>query len=310
MEEYDFNGWATRANIKCSDGRVIMHNAFAADDNKEVPLVWNHNHNSPDDILGHGLLVNKGDGVMVYGKFNNTKSGQLAKELVKSKDIKSLSIWANDLIQRGNNVIHGSIKEVSMVIAGANKGAKIENVICHGEDGEVYESEDEAIIHFANGIVFDDQNPAGTETQEPDVIVHAEPDNDKTIKEIIDSLTNEQKAAVYFLIASVSKDEKIKHSDEGGETNDMAHYNVFEQPKDDKNSLMHSEEISAAFADIKTYGSLKESFLKHGITNLEVLFPEAKPTDTSLSYVSRNMSWVDKILASVHRSPFSRVKSV
>lgn len=347
MDNYDFSGWATRANLKCSDGRVIMNDAFAEDDGKVVPLVWNHDHNDPTNVLGHALLKNKGDGVYAYCTFNDSESGQTAKLLVKHGDVNALSICANQLKQIGHNVTHGVIREVSLVLANANPGAKIENVMIHGE-----EMDDEAVIYTGEyinlehaekeeekeetgsektvkdvmdsldedqqkvvyGIIGEllSENDSGSNNNPNDNMEHAD-SGDKTIKEIINTLTEEQKKAVYAIIGGLMSEE----SNDGG-NEDMKH-NVFDmdQAVDTTGILMHSDgtpvtvdEIGEIFSDMKRYGSLKDACLNHGIDEVDYLFPDDRTITPQPGFIQRDMGWVTEVMNTVHHTPFSRIKSV
>ena len=312
MNDFDFSGWATRNDLKCSDGRTIRKNAFKHNDGQTVPLVWNHQHNDPLNVLGHALLKNRDEGVYAYCKFNETEAGKNAKLLVEHGDVSALSIYANQLQQQGLNVLHGSIREVSLVLAGANPGAFIDSVIKHGE-----ESEDEAIIYSGEDI---DLSHADEEDTEPE-IKHSETKKedessmetkDKTMQEIFDELTEEQKNVVYAMIGMALEDdgadEDIEHSEGGNET--MKH-NVFDQDEtyQDENVISHSD-MMAVINDAKRCGSMKESALQHGINQIDYLFPEAKSLNTPPEFIQRDMGWVNKVMTAVHHTPFSRIKSM
>ena len=321
--EYDFSGWATKANLKCSDGRTIMKDAFKENDGKQVPLVWNHQHNDPDNVLGHALLENRDEGVYAYCKFNESESGKTAKLLVQHGDVNALSIYANQLKQNMNNVLHGNIREVSLVLAGANPGASIDSIIMHGE-----ESDEEAIIYTGEEVEL---SHAGCSTKKDD---NKEPDNkepekkesdkkedskteekksddEKTIGDVINSLTEEQKNVVYALIGKALEENDNKKDSEGG-NNNMKH-NVFDQDENKENVLSHAD-METIISDAKRYGSLKESFLAHaqdyGIENIDYLFPEAKSLNTPPDFIKREMGWVQKVMSGVHHTPFSRIKSM
>lgn len=312
--KYDFSGWATRNNVKCSDGRTIRKNAFIENNGTTVPLVWNHNHKSADEVLGHALLENRDEGVYAYCSFNETPQGQNAKELVRHKDICSLSIYATQLKQNGGDVMHGSIKEVSLVLAGANPGAFIENIISHGE-----ESEDEAYI-FNNSetleldVVKSDEKIEHAEKEdvkvEEEVIVKEketmpEQDKEKTVKEVFDELTEEQKNVVYFLVGQAVEESKNKEMEQGDE--EMKH-NVFETQEEKENVLTHAEFVEI-MDEAKKTGSLKDAFLAHGITDVGNLFPEVQPVNKTPEMIARDQTWVQKVMGAVHHTPFSRVKS-
>lgn len=324
MEKYDFSGWATRANLKCSDGRTIMKDAFKENDGKTVPLVWNHQHNDPLNVLGHALLENREDGVYAYCVFNDTESGQEAKKLVTHGDVTALSIYANKLKQQGGNVLHGAIREVSLVLAGANPGAYIDSIITHGE-----ESDEEAVIFTGENIEMyhaeESKKPEeakgenmAEEAKKPEAEVKAE-GKEETVEEVFNTLSEKQKTVVYAIIGQALEDagageSENKNNSEGEEN--MKH-NVFENDNkdntlihDDKgNALTHSD-VEAIFADAKRYGSLKDSALQHGITNIDYLFPEAKTVGEVPGLISRDMDWVAKFMSKTHKSPFSRIKSI
>ena len=311
--KYDFSGWATRNNLKCSDGRTIMKNAFKGNDGETVPLVWNHQHNDSMNILGHALLKNTNDGVYAYCTFNDTESGRNAKLLVEHGDISALSIYANGLKQQDGKVLHGSIKEVSLVLAGANPGAFIDSVISHGE-----ESDEEAIIYTGEDIVIQHSDDSKDKKD------GAESTDNKNIKTILNTLTDEQKDAVYTLIgAAIEKysngddEEETDEDDKENEGDGEMKHNLFDNDKKDDDTLKHSE--IAAFmndviADAKKYGSMKESFLAHsadyGIEHIDYLFPDAKTITNTPEFIKRDTGWVAKVMDGVHHTPFSRVKSI
>lgn len=309
MENYDFRGWATRNNIRCADGRIIRKDAFLDCDGKTVPLVWNHQHNEANNILGHALLQNTPDGVLAYGKFNDTESGRTAKQLVDHGDICALSIFANQLKEQGPNVLHGMIKEVSLVLAGANPGAYIEDVIAHGEV-----SSGEAYIYFGDDCQF----AHGDELDEP-VIQHAEKpketdketpksEDDETVADVFNTLTDKQKTVVYALVGQAIEDATKNNNEE----EKAMKQNLFDQPKTDEgleNTLTHSE-MMAIIDDSRRYGSMKESALQHGIEQIDYLFPDAKNVTTTPEFIQRDMGWVTEVMNGVHRSPFSRIKSI
>lgn len=322
MEKYDFSGWATRANLKCSDGRTIMKDAFKDCDGQTVPLVWNHQHNDPLNVLGHALLENRDEGVYAYASFNDTELGREAKKMVEHGDVKALSIYANKLKQQGGNVLHGAIREVSLVLAGANPGAYIDSVMCHGE-----ESEEEAIIFTGEDIEMyhaeenkqADEAKGEKETMAEEAKKPEAENKEKTVKEVFDSLTEEQKTVVYAIIGQALEDAGVDaNQDENqseGEEN-MKH-NVFENDNQD-NTLIHKDtgealthsDVEAIFNDAKRYGSLKDSALAHGVTNIDYLFPEAQTVGEVPGLISRNMDWVANFMGKIHHSPFSRIKSI
>lgn len=308
--KYDFSGWATRANLKCSDGRVIMRDAFKQNDGQKVPLVWNHQHDDPNEVLGHALLENREDGVYAYCSLNDTEAGKTAKLLIQHGDISALSIYANQLKQNMSNVVHGNIREVSLVLAGANPGASIQSVIQHGAT-----MEDEAMIYTGEQL-----NLAHSDDTEP---TKAEPKNEpskengeKTVKDVFDTLNEEQKTVVYALLGEAAgyKEGNEQNNDSEGGDNTMKH-NVFDQSEEQnsENVLSHSE-MQTIIEDGKRFGSLKESFLQHadeyGIENIEYLFPEAKSLNTPPDFIKREMGWVQTVMSGVHHTPFSRIKSM
>lgn len=325
--DYDFSGWATRSNIKCSDGRTIMNDAFKENNGQKVPLVWNHQHDDPSEVLGHALLENRSDGVYAYCKFNNTESGQNAKALVQNGDVDKLSIYANKLKTVANNVIHGCIREVSLVLAGANPGAYIDSVIVHGEgseieeEGVIYTSENIDVIEHADS--SDDKEPKKDEKEETVKMENKDPEKkeeqkkDKTVQEVFDTLNEEQKDAVYAIVGQAVEDAKKDSSDDEennkkeGESEDMKH-NVFDKD-DNQEVLMHSEMINEAIRDAKKYGSMKESFLAHAeannMENYEILFPDATELYKEPRVIEEDRSWVAKVMNKVHHTPFSRVKT-
>ena len=308
MDDFDFSGWATKANLKCSDGRIIMKNAFKHNDGQTVPLVWNHEHNSPEYVLGHALLENRDEGVYARCKFNDTESGNTAKLLVQHGDVKALSIYANQLKQNMSNVIHGNIREVSLVLAGANPGAYIESVIKHGE-----ESDEEAVIYTGEGLTLYHAESEKEETDTKDEKEDANVADEKTIGDVLDSLTEEQKNVVYSLIGQALEDTyESDESDDNEEDNEDMKHNVFENDTPE-NTLSH-DAIEAIINDGKRYGSLKESFLAHagdyGIDNIDYLFPEAKNLNTPPEFIQREMGWVQKVIGGTHHTPFSRIKSM
>ena len=308
-KDYDFSGWATRNNLKCSDGRTIIKDAFKANDGLVVPLVWNHNHTDANNVLGHCLLENREDGVYTYGKFNDTEQGQNAKILVEHGDVTALSIYANQLKQQGGNVLHGQIREVSLVLAGANPGAFIDTVITHSDDLDeeaiIYTGEYFELSHSASDNTKMDESKEKvkeeTKKEEP-----KEMEKEKTVQEVFDELTEEQKTVVYALIGQAIEDTKNQMNEEGD--NEEMKHNVFENDNNEE-SLQHAEELNAALADAKRYGSLKDSVLAHGITNIDYLFPEATNLNPTPEFITDDTGWVAKVLAAVHHTPFSRIKS-
>jgi hypothetical protein len=317
--EADFSGYATKAGLKCSDGRTIMPDAFKDNHGAKVPLVWQHGHSEPGNVLGHALLENRTDGVYTYGYFNDTEAGKSAKTLVQHGDIVCLSIYANKLYEKGKNVIHGSIREVSLVLSGANPGALIDNVNLAHNDGEIETLEDEAIIY--TGLSLEHEDLVEEKEKEPE-LVHA---SDLTVQEVYDSLTSEQKDLVHFMIGAAleAADTTATHSEESETEEDLTHQegtemprNVFEQndpaSTSAKPTLTH-DQLTAIMTDAKRTGSLKESFLQHavtyGIENIDLLFPDARTITSSPEFVARRMEWVSGVLNGTRHSPFSRIKS-
>lgn len=307
---YDFSGWATKNDILCSDGRTIRKDAFKDNDGKTVPLVWNHSHNDPNNVLGHCVLENRDEGVYTYGTFNDTEQGKNAKSLVEHGDVTALSIWANKLKQNRGDVLHGDIKEVSLVLAGANIGACIDSVIKHGE-----ESEEEAVIYSGEDIVLAHADTT-TKSESKEEDKPMADTKEKTVKDVFDTLTEEQKNVVYALIGqaleSNGADDNMEHSEsEGG--NEMKH-NVFDQDEMNGNDTLSHAEMEAIIADGKRFGSMKESFLAHaeeyGIKSIDYLFPEPKTLNNPPEFIKRDMGWVSKVMGTVHHTPFSRIKSM
>ena len=305
MEKFDFSGWATKANIRCSDGLTIMKDAFKHNDGKVVPLVWNHDHNDPFNVLGHAMLENREDGVYAYCTFNeDTEQGRNAKSLVEHGDVVSLSIFANKLKKQGENVVHGEIREVSLVLAGANPGATIESVIRHGE-----ESDEDAIIYMNEGITL---NHAEEKAEEKEDTKMAEEKKDKTIAEVFDTLNEEQKTAVYAIISQIMDDSGEEDDNKEEEKPEMKH-NVFDSETKNEETLSH-DAMTTIINDGKRYGSLKESFLAHadeyGIKTIDYLFPEATNLNPTPEFIKREMGWVSTVMNGVHHTPFSRIKSM
>lgn len=311
---YDFSGWATKNNLRCADGLTIMQNAFAENDGEKVPLVWNHDHNSPDNVLGHAYLENRDEGVYAYCTFNNNPSALAAKEMIKHGDIDSLSIYANNLQKNGNYVMHGKIREVSVVLAGANPGAYIDEVVMHSENNT-----SEALVY--SGEFIDDleggelqhgsiQNDKGGEDDQLKKDNGISEDT-KTINDIFENMTEEQKKVVYAIVAAAIDEERSSNNQNNNVKDDetMKH-NVFAQKAQEGNNdvLSHSE-VQAILADGKRYGSLKDSVLAHGIDNIDYLFPDAKNVAATPEFIKRQDTWVTKVLSAVHHTPFSRIKS-
>ena len=374
--EYDFSGWATRNDLECSDGRIIRRDAFKHNDGDKVPLVWNHRHNEPEEVLGHALLENRPEGVYAYCTFNDTESGKNAKLLVQHGDITQLSIYANKLKQHGKNVIHGAIREVSLVLAGANPGAFIDSVLVHGEESDEeaiiytgediilehsglsdYSSDDNDIEHSDNKKeddsmdneetvqdVFDTLNEkqktvvyaligqaleeAGVQHSDEDYddeyIEHAENGGEETVQDVFNTLNEKQKQVVYFMIGQALEDAGVNTDSEGG--NDMKH-NVFEQDEVyESETLCHADEVNIInLAKSNSVGSLRDAiemyaedngFLAHGFVDekgteaIDQLFPEYKDVYPGApEFIERDQGWVGKVMAGVHKSPISRIRT-
>lgn len=303
MEKYDFSGWATRNDIKCSDGRTIRKNAFKDNDGQTVPLVWNHSHNDPANVLGHALLENRDQGVYAYCTFNNSELGQTAKELVEHGDVTSLSIYANKLKQNGGDVIHGAIREVSLVLAGANPGAYIDSVMVHGE-----ESDEEAVIFTGENISLShaENEPQPEEKIEEEKTMAKE----KTVQDVFNELTEEQKQVVYALIGQALED-----AQDGEDEGDYEmKQNVFDNDEMNSGNVLSHSDMMDIISDAKRYGSMKDSFLAHtqtyGIENVDFLFPDPENVNMPPTFIERDMTWVQKVMSGVHHTPFSRIKSM
>lgn len=364
-KKYDFAGWATKNDLLCSDGRTIRKNAFKDDDGHEVPLVWQHQHNDPNNVLGHAYLENRDEGVRAYCTFNTTENGQYAKELVRNKDVTALSIWANKLTQHGGDVLHGSIKEVSLVLAGANPGALIDFSTIQHADGSIETDDNEATIY--NGVEgFDIYDESISHADNEDDKKEKEEDmgKDKTIKEVLDSFTEDERTLLIFLvdqavggkkasinishaddesndngptlrdvynnmsedkkkvlayvIALAEESKKESEDEDEGEDQEMKH-NVFEQDDNVMDVLSH-DDMQEVLNNAKRCGSFKAALddyaentlqLEHGINDIQMLFPEAKNvTDGAPAFVKRDDAWVTTVFNGVHKSPFSRVKTV
>lgn len=316
--DYDFSGYATKANMKCYDGLTIAPNAFKGDNGKKVPVVWNHNHSGPEYVLGHALLQNRKDGVYAYVKLNDTPSGRTALEAVRCGDIDAMSIFANGLQKAGQTVMHGVIRELSLVLAGCNPGALIDEIVAHGADNDGEGGE--AFIYTDGGISLKhgldpDDNPLN---EEDDDMAKA---GGKTLQEVVDTMNDEQKEALYALVGMAKDsldDDELDEDDEDDydddedyedEEDDMKH-NVFDNDPE-QGVLRHSmDEINAAIADGKSCGSMKDAFIAHGIEDVEWLFPEDHLLDNPPRIIDRDQSWVSKVMSGVHHIPFSRVKSM
>lgn len=334
---YDFEGWATKNDLKCSDGLVIRKDAFRVNDGKRVPLVWNHQHNKVGDVLGHAVLENRDEGIYARCSFNDSPEGKGAKERVQHGDVTALSIWANNLHQVGNDILHGVIREVSLVLAGANPGAFIESVLSHGEP--MGEGDDEAIFHTGEGIILCHADSGEGEKDSKKIKENDQKDSEKkegtrTVQDVLDGMTDEQKAAVGIIVEQVTKDAKKESGGEEPpqkkEENEMKH-NMFEGRQPAK-VISHSD-MEKILSDAKRLGSLKEAVNEHiengvlshsidttgmetatgkqtyGFNDPSMLFPDYKSLNNPPEWISRNMDWVSKLMGKVHHTPFSRIKS-
>ena len=326
MSKYDFSGWATRNDLLCGDGRTIRKNAFKNNDGATVPLVWNHEHNDPNAVLGHAVLENRDDGVYAYGTFNDTEQGRTAKKLVQNGDVRSLSIWANKLKQMGNDVIHGNIRELSLVLAGANPGAYVDFVMAHGEDEEdtLYASYDENIM------LYHSDEPKKQEESKKEETMKEEPkkaESERTVKEVfnaaLNKLSDEEEDAVMAVIglaveSNENDTDEVEHS-EGGE--DYMKYNAFDTNEvSQKNVLSHSDqETIIGMAKNKAVGTLQNAIecfteendtLAHGIDEIDTLFPEYKDVYPGApEMITRDQGWVGTVMQKVHKSPISRIRT-
>lgn len=320
--KYDFSGWATKNNIKCSDGRTILKDAFKQHDGQTVPLVWNHQHNESANVLGHAVLENRDEGVYAYCTFNDTEAGKNAKLLVEHGDVTALSIYANQLKQKGSNVMHGTIREVSLVLAGANPGAFIDSVIRHGEfceDEAVIYTGEELTLQHADDNASDKEDKVDEKDEKGDGKVDK---NEKTIKDVVDSMSEEQKNVLYALVGQALEGKEMAQSaieenenniEEDGGEQEMKH-NVFEGKETENKDVLSHDAMETILKDAKRYGSLKESFLAHaegyGIKDIEWLFPDAKNVNTPPDFIKRDDTYVQKVMKGVHHVPFSRIKSM
>ena len=356
--KHDFGGYATKNNLRCSDGRVIMRDAFKDCDGKRVPLVWNHMHNDPSNVLGHAQLENRADGVYAYCDLNDTDLGLTARSLVKNGDINSLSIYANHLTQSGSNVMHGDIKEVSLVLAGANPGAMIDNVTIEHSDGSLEESQEEAVLYCDCGIMDNDlehsdkghddntnhvsssdaEDISGESDNQGDIAMSdtntkktpapaSDASDGKTVGEVYDSMNDDQKAVCDYLVGVAVQQaqegdnsyEDVQHSDmdEDNDMNNNLSHNVFDSNDADGGATLSHSDMDCLFADsmndIPIFGSFKKSVIRHaatyGITNIDVLFPDAKSVTSSPQFISRQMGWVTDVLGSTTHTPFANISS-
>ena len=330
MEKFDFSGWATKANLKCSDGRTIMKDAFKHNDGQIVPLVWNHMHNEPDNVLGHALLENREEGVYAYGKFNDSKSGQMAKLLVQHGDVTALSIYANQLKEHMSNVMHGNIRELSLVLAGANPGASIDSVICHGEDNEeaiIYNGEEGLELSHSDDEEEKKPEPKKEEPKKEESKSDDEGD-DETIEDVYNSMTPKQQNVVHALVGMAlegdededdESDDENNNNSEGG-NNTMKH-NVFDQEEVMQGGVLShaDQEAILATAKLSSVGSLQtaikmyaeeQNSLAHGIDEIETLFPDMKNLNPGApELIRQDQSWVMGVINKIHKSPFNRIKT-
>lgn len=323
MGNYDFSGYATRNDLVCGDGRVIRKNAFIDNDGREVPLVWNHQHNSPEDVLGHALLENREDGVYAYCTLNDTESGKLAKKLVQHGDIRSLSIYANKLKQIGGDVIHGVIRELSLVHAGANSGAFIDQVMAHSDDGEEVSGMiigyDENIMLYHSAIPEkEDPKKKGEPKKEKKEDAGMPNSNapekgeEKTVADVFNELTDEQKDVVYAMIGQALEEGGADNEENGG--NEEMKHNVFDADTETQENVLSHAAMEEIIADGKRFGSMRDSFLAHaedyGIDQIDYLLPDVKSLNTPPEFIQRDMGWVQKVMSGTHHTPFSRIKSM
>ena len=318
METYDFSGWATRNDLRCADGRTIRRDAFKHNDGDVVPLVWNHQHDDPFNCLGQATLENKPEGVYAYCSFNNSESGKQARELVMHGDVKALSIYANHLSQnkRTGDVFHGDIKEVSLVLAGANPGALIEDIIQHSDDDDG----DEQAIIYAGGAFDLEIRHSDIPKEEPmnpdEKLIHADPepveenDTEETIGDILSTLNEKQMNAVYAIVGQALEDGGATDDEYDEEGDTEVKHNIFDNDTADQSNILQHADMEAILADGKRYGSLRESALAHGIDGIDTLFPEPKNLNTPPDWITRKMDWVSKVMSGVHHTPFSRIKSM
>lgn len=339
-EGWDFEGWATKNDLRCDDKRIIRRDAFKVNDGKKVPLVWNHVHDSVGMVLGHAVLQNRKEGVYTYCYLNNSEAGKSAKEAVKHGDVESLSIWANNLEQVGNEVLHGVIREVSLVLAGANPGAFIESVVQHNlpmDDGD-----EEGLFYTGDPIILPDETLSHASSEDEDPEPEAKSEDDETIGDVLETLNDKQKAAVAILVSKAAGESE----DEEGDEKEMRH-NVFENDDKDYEVLSHSVK-KKILTDMKKTGSLKEALLnnlndgtlehgisigdlnevishaidktgmtvatgnqQYGVNDVAMLLPDYKSvTSGPPEFISRNMTWVSKLMAKVKNVPFTRIKSM
>lgn len=345
MEVFDFSGWATRANLKCSDGRTILKDAFRDNDGQTVPLVWNHQHNDPLNVLGHAKLENRDEGVYAYCKFNDTESGQNAKLLVEHGDVSALSIYANQLKQQGGNVLHGAIREVSLVLAGANPGAFIDSIIKHGEASEeeaiIFTGEDITLCHAEDEKTDDDSEAEENAMERFEALSHADDkkeddtvaeetkktDDEKTIADVFNTLNEEQKTVVYAMIGQALEEAGKEDEEKTKGGNDNMKHNVFDQEEVREGGVLSHADQQAiiTMAKANNVGSLQTALkiyaeengdLKHGFVDsegqdaIETLFPDYKTLGSAApELLERDLTWVDHVMRGTHKSPISRIRT-
>ncbi len=324
--EPDFSGWATKFGLRCSDGRTILEGSFEHQNTQRVPLVWQHGHASPENVLGHTILESRKEGVYTHGFFNETTQAKNAKELVQHGDISALSIFANSLVERAKQVSHGVIREVSLVLAGANPGALIDNISVVHSDGEVEHHIDEAIIYTGLELEHTNINKSNTET----IVVE---DDEPTVQDVYDSMSSEQQEVVHYMVGAAlesvntttnddtdnptnNSDEETVVTHQAKDQTDMGR-NVFEQKQSSDQEVRHvlSHDAMRGIADdALKQGSLKEAVqayaFKHGIDDIDVLFPDARNVTDTPEWDKRRTEWVAEVLSKVRKSPFSRIKSI
>lgn len=306
LSNFDFGGYATRNDLLCGDGRVIRKNAFKDCHGQTVPLIYNHDHNNPKAILGHAMLENREDGVYAYCKFNDTEQGQNVKKSVMHGDVRSLSIYANKLKHVGSDVVHGVIRELSVVLAGQNPGAFIDYVMAHSEDGEdsLIASYDESAL-----VIYHSEDSKQKNDKEDKPV--ANDNKEKTVQEVYDDFTDEQKDVVHFLVGQAVEDalagEYDDDDDEGG--NNMKH-NVFDQDTQQRDDVLSHSAMMEVINDAKQFGSMKEAALAHGMTEIGLLYPEDHALNTVPKLITGNIGWVQKIMGGVHHTPFAKIKAL
>ena len=349
-KKYDFSGWVTKNDVRCSDGRVIRHNAFADQNGATVPLVWMHQHNSPDNVLGSVLLQNRPEGVYGYGSLNGTESANTARLLLKHDDITAMSIYANNLTSKGSDVIHGTIREVSLVLAGANPEARIEEVLVHGDDSDIdgfifYNAEDDTFMHSAEGVAFEEIESEG---KTDDSIMHADDKKEgddvpetnnktnsgkeRTVKDVIDSMNEEQRTVLYALVGEAMDSKKSGSSknddNDDNEGGNSVKHNVFDNDyiTDDADEALVHDAMTSIINDAKAGYSMKRVFndyvensengeaiahaATYGVDPVDYLFPDAKAMTRTPEFIKRDTGWVSQLMSKVHHTPFSRIKSV